>query len=582
MKPAAVISPPSYAKGETTPELLPFCIGQVLDRTATLFPDRPALIVRASKERLTWAELRAEVEQVARGLMALGIRKGDRVGMWATNCTEWVLTQFATAKMGAIMVNINPRYRSHELEYALRQSECQTLILIRGFRDIDYVETLFAVAPELREGRPGALASPKLPHLSKLVFVGEATPPQMLGWKNLVAMADQVTEPQLREREASLKPHDPINIQYTSGTTGLPKGATLSHRNVVNNGLLIGRCEKLTDQDSICIPVPFYHCFGMVLANMACLTSGAAMVIPSPYFDPIETLATVEAERCTALYGVPTMFIAELNHPEFKRFDLSSLRTGIMAGSNCPMELMRQVTEQMHCSELTIAYGLTEASPVISQTRTDDSLEVRVSTVGRTQPHTEVKIIEPKTGVIVPRGVTGELCTRGYLVMNGYYNNPEATAKVMDPDGWLHSGDLATMDENGYIRIAGRIKDIIIRGGENISPREIEEFLLTNPAIADVQVIGVPDPKFGEEVMAWVILKAGGKLTEDEVKQFCKGQIARYKVPRYVRFVDSFPMTVSGKVQKFLMREMAAAELAALRPTPAQPAAPMAQAQASD
>jgi fatty-acyl-CoA synthase len=582
MEPTAKISRPSYSQGETTPELLPLCIGQVLDRTAERSPHRPALIVRQSNDRFTWAELRTAVEKVARGLMALGVGKGDRVGMWATNCTEWVLTQFATAKMGAVMVNLNPRYRSHELGYALRQSECQTLIMIRGFRDIDYVETLFEVAPELRDGRPGALSSPKLPHLSRLVFVGDAPPAPMLAWNDLVAMAEKISEQQLHEREAALSPQDPINIQYTSGTTGMPKGATLSHRNVVNNGMLIGNCEKLTDRDSICIPVPFYHCFGMVLANMACLSSGAAMVVPSAYFDPLETLATVQEERCTALYGVPTMFIAELNHPEFKRFDLSSLRTGIMAGSNCPMELMRQVTQQMHCSELTIAYGLTEASPVISQTRTDDSLEIRVGSVGRALPHTEIKIIEPQTGVIVPRETTGELCTRGYLVMTGYYNDPQATAKTLESDGWLHTGDLATMDENGYVRIAGRIKDIIIRGGENISPREIEEFLLTCPAIADVQIIGVPDPKFGEEVMAWVVLKAAATMTAEEVKQFCRGKIARYKIPRYVRFVDSFPMTVSGKVQKFLMRQISAAELAAAHPVSPQPAGPMAQAQASD
>lgn len=574
---AAAASEVSYSCGENTPELWTLCIGQVLDRTAALYPDSPALIVRQSNDRFTWAELRTACETVARGLMALGIEKGDRVGIWATNYTEWVLTQFATAKMGATLVNMNPRYRSHELEFALRQSECQTLIMIRGFRDCDYVETLFEVAPELRSGRPGALASEKLPHLSRLVFVGDEPPTPMLAWRDLVGMADQVSEQQLREREASLVPHDPINIQYTSGTTGQPKGATLNHRNVVNNGLFIGQAQKLTAQDKVCIPVPFYHCFGMVLGNMACLTSGAAMVIPAAYFDPLETLAAVQDERCTALYGVPTMFIAELHHPEFPRFDLTSLRTGIMAGSNCPMELMRRVTDEMHCSELTIAYGLTEASPVISQTRTDDSLEIRVTTVGRAQPHTEIKIVDPKTGAIVPRGVDGELCTRGYLVMNGYYNDAQATAKVLEPEGWLHSGDQAVMDENGYVRISGRIKDIIIRGGENISPREIEEFLHTCPAVADVQVIGVPDPKFGEEVMAWIVLKAGATMTEEAVRQFCKGKIAYYKIPRHVRFVDSFPMTVSGKVQKFIMRQISATELARRAPA-AQPAASMAQA----
>jgi fatty-acyl-CoA synthase len=558
----------SYSRGETTPDLLPLCIGQVLDRTAHLFPDRPALVVRHSNHRFTWTQLHAEVERLARALMALGVEKGDRVGIWATNCTEWVITQFATAKMGAVLVNINPRYRAHELQYALKQSECQTLIMIRGFRDCDYVDTLFSIAPESRNSRPGAFAAKELPHLSNVVFIGEGTPSSMLSWDGLMAMAEQTSVEQLRAREAGLAAHDPINIQYTSGTTGMPKGATLSHTGVVNNGLLIGHAMKVTAQDSICIPVPFYHCFGMVLGNMTCLVSGAAMVIPAAYFDPLDTLRAVKEERCTGLYGVPTMFIAELQHPEFKRFDLSSLRTGIMAGSSCPIELMRRVVDEMHCTELTIAYGLTEASPVITQTRTDDSLELRVTTVGRALPHTEVKIIDPQTGAAVARGVNGELCTRGYLVMNSYYNDPKSTATAIEPDGWLHTGDLATMDDNGYVRITGRIKDIIIRGGENVYPREIEEYLHTHPAIADVQVIGVPDPKYGEAVMAWIEVKRGAKLTEDDVKRFCKGQIADFKIPKYVRFVDSFPMTVSGKVQKFRMREISVAEMSAATAVP--------------
>jgi fatty-acyl-CoA synthase len=558
-------APSSYSQGATTPDLLPLCIGQVLDRTVSSFPDGQALVVRHTNDRFTWTQLRAAVEEVARGLMALGVKKGDRVGIWATNCTEWVLTQFATAKMGAILVNINPQYRATELQYALKESACQTLILIRGFRDCDYVETLFSVAPEFRQGHSGEFQSEQLPHLSNVVFIGDGCPANLVSWRKLVSMAEQVSAEQLREREASLSPDDAINIQYTSGTTGFPKGATLTHYNVVNNGLLIGNSMKVGSRDSICIPVPFYHCFGMVLGNMTCIVHGATMVVPAPYFDVLQTLRAVEEERCTALYGVPTMFIAEFEHPEFQRFDLKSLRTGIMAGSSCPIELMRRVVDEMHCTELTIAYGLTEASPVITQTSTDDPLELRVTTVGRALPHTEVKIIDPLTREIVPRGTNGELCTRGYLVMKGYYNNPQGTAEAIEPSGWLHTGDLATMDANGYVRITGRIKELIIRGGENIYPREIEEFLHTCPGVADVQVIGIPDPKYGEEVMAWIKTKRDVTLTAEDVKQYCKGQIAHFKIPRHVRFVDSFPMTVSGKVQKFRMREISVAEMAAAR-----------------
>ena len=546
----------SYSKGPDTTELLNLCVGQVLDRSAERFPDGLALVMRHTDDRFTWSQLRQEVERLSRGLMGLGVEKGQRVGMWATNCTEWVLAQFATAKIGAILVNLNPRYRAHELEYALRQSECETLLLISGFRDCDYVETLFTVAPESRTSSPGHFSSQRLPHLKNVVFCGEAAPSAMFSWKQLLAMGEQVSTEQLRAREATLSPHDAINIQYTSGTTGFPKGATLSHYGVVNNALLIGDCMKLTENDRLCIPVPFYHCFGMVLSNMNCVVHGSAMVIPAEFFDPLETLRTVEAERCTALQGVPTMFIAELEHPQFKDFDLTSLRTGIMAGSSCPIELMRQVTEVMHMYELTIAYGLTEASPVITQTRTDDSLERRVTTVGRLLPHTEVKIVDAATGKTVPRGAIGELRTRGYLVMQGYYNNPKATAETIDAKGWLSTGDLATMDEDGYVRITGRIKEMIIRGGENIYPREIEEFLHTCPAIADVQVVGVPDVKFGEQVMAWIILRKGHEMTPEAVRDFCKGEIASFKIPRLVKFVDSFPITISGKVQKFRMREI--------------------------
>jgi fatty-acyl-CoA synthase len=555
----------SYTRGESEPPLLHLCIGNMLDGTAAAYPSQPALVIRHTHERLTWAELHLEVERLARALMAIGIEKGDRVGIWATNRTEWVLTQFATAKIGAILVNLNIRYRAHELEYALRQSECQTLILIRGFHDCDYVESLFSIAPQLAEGRSGSLKARQLPHLSKVIFIGDDAPPSMLPWRDLLAMAGQTSMERLRQREASLSCHDAINIQYTSGTTGFPKGATLSHYNVVNNGLLISSTMKLTERDSVCIPVPFYHCFGMVLANMSCLASGAAMVLPSEAFDALEALRTVQEERCTAIYGVPTMFIAEFHHSQFQEFDLTSLRTGIMAGSSCPIELMRRVVDEMHCSQLTTVYGLTESSPGMTQTRTGDSLQVRVTSVGRALPHTEIKIVNPKTGAIVPHGMIGEICTRGYLVMKGYYNDSKSTAEAIEPDGWLHSGDLGVMSDDGYIRITGRIKEMIIRGGENIYPREIEEFLHTCPAIADVQVIGIPDAIYGEEVMAWVKLKRGATLAERDVKNFCKGQIANFKIPRYVRFVDSFPMTGSGKIQKFRMREISLAEFSANR-----------------
>jgi fatty-acyl-CoA synthase len=552
---------PSYFKGQDSPALLNFCIGQALDRSAEKFPDRPALVVRHQGIRYTYAELRREVERAARALIALGVKKGDRVGVWSTNNAEWVVMQFATAKAGAILVNLNLRYRAHELKYALRQSECQTLFLIRGFRDCDYVESLFTLSPESRHSQPEDFDSTSLPDLKRVIFIGPDTPSAMYAWHDFLKMADDVSEQKLREREATLHPHDPINLQYTSGTTGFPKGATLSHYSIVNNGMLIGAAMKMTDQDSICIPVPFYHCFGMVLGNMNCVVAGAAMVIPAEYFDPLVTLQAVHEERCTALHGVPTMFIAELGHERFREFDLSCLRTGIMAGSSCPIELMRRVVDEMHCSELTIAYGLTECSPVITQTSTDDPLELRVTTVGRALAHTEVKIVDPQTGATVPVGTNGELCGRGYMVMNGYYNDPKATAETIDAEGWLHTGDVATVDENGYFRITGRIKEMIIRGGENIYPREIEEFLYQCPGIADAQVIGIPDVRLGEDVMAWVKLKEGAELTEEQVRRFCKGKIADFKIPRHVKFVDSFPMTVTGKIQKFLMREVSVREM---------------------
>ena len=552
----------SYSHGTGSTPLLGTCIGQVLDETAAAYPDNEALVVRHQKKRYSYRQFHEEVELAARGFLRLGIRKGDRVGIWATNCAEWVVTQFATAKIGAILVSINPANRTFELEYALRQSECQSLLLIHGFRDCDYVATVSSVCPELAGSRPGALRAEKLPHLKNLIFLGgETAPGGMFHWQDLLAMGRELPAEELRKREAALEADDAINIQYTSGTTGLPKGATLSHHNIVNNAQLIAASMKFTSRDRMCIPVPFYHCFGMVLSNMACVISGATMVIPAAYFDALETLRAASEEKCTALQGVPTMFIEELGHPEFGRFDLRHLRTGIMAGSPCPIEVMKRVVNLMHCSEMTIAYGLTEASPVITQTKTDDPLELRVTTVGKALPHTEVKIINPATGKIVPIGTTGELCARGYMVMKGYYNNPEASRQAIGADGWLHTGDLAAMDENGYFQITGRGKDVIIRGGENIYPREIEEFLHTCPGVSSVQVIGVPDPVYGEQVMAWVKPLPGATLTPEAITQFSEGRIAKYKIPKYIKFVDSFPMTVTGKVQKFKMREISIQEL---------------------
>ncbi len=551
----------SYFKGGETPALLHLTISQALDRTADRNPDSLALVSRHQGLRYTYAEFRKEVDRVARGLMALDIKKGDRVGIWATNVAEWTLLQFATAKIGAILVNMNLRYRAHELKYALKQSECQSLFLLHGFHDCNYIETLFSLSPESVNDKPCDFTSAQLPQLKKVVFIGPNPPSAMLPWNTMLEMGNSISDQQIAAREATLDPHDTVNIQYTSGTTGFPKGASLSHYNLVNNGYMIGKNMKMGPGESICIPVPFYHCFGMVLGNLNCVTTGAAMVIPAEYFDPLATLQAIAEERCTAVHGVPTMFIAELEHPRFKEFDLTSLRTGIMAGSSCPIELMRRVVDKMHISELTIVYGLTEASPGITQTSPDDPLELKVTTVGRPFAHTEVKLTDPQTREIVPIGAIGEICTRGYLVMNGYYNDPKSTAETIEPDGWLHTGDLAVADENGYFTITGRIKEMIIRGGENIYPREIEEYLRHMPEISDVQVFGVPDLKYGEEAVAWIILRKDCTLTEDQVKAFCKGTIASFKIPRYVRFVDSFPMTVSGKIQKFKMRESAVKEM---------------------
>jgi len=551
----------SYTCGTADIPLLGKCIGEVLDETASAAPDQCALVVRHEHMRLTYRELRDEVERVARGLLSLGVQKGDRVGIWSTNSSQWVMTQFATAKIGAILVSINPLNRAFELEHVLRQSECQTLLLIDGFRDARFPAIVRELCPELDWCAAGALTSSKLPHLRHVIYVGDQAPAGMMSWGELLQAGQATPERQLRARESELEFDDSINIQYTSGTTGFPKGATLSHHNIVNNGLLIANALKLSTRDRLCIPVPFYHCFGMVLANMACVVTGATMVVPAPHFDPEATLRAVQEERCTALHGVPTMFIAQLTHPNFAKYDVRSLRTGIMSGSPCPIAIMRRVVSEMNCHELTIAYGLTEASPVITLTTTDDPIELRVTTVGRALPHTEIKIVDPDTRRMVPVGESGELCTRGYLVMKGYYKNPEATRAAIDPDGWLHTGDLGMIDERGYVKITGRAKDVIIRGGENIYPREVEEFLYSCPAITDVQIIGVPDLKFGETVVAWVKLAPGATLTIDGLRDFCAGRIADFKIPRYLKIVDTFPMTVTGKMQKFQMREVSIREL---------------------
>ena len=560
MKTEATRGQSSYVCGASTSTLIGRCIGQVLDDTADHFPERDALVVKHENRRFTYRQLKTEIELAARGFLSLGVKKGDRIGIWSTNSSEWVITQFATAKIGVILVNINPLNRAFELKHALRQSECQTLLMIDGFRDANYVSILREICPEMGSSAPGSLQSENLPDLRTIVFVGETVTPEMFSWEDLLRRGQTTSLDELRQRESELEFDDPINIQYTSGTTGLPKGAMLSHHNIVNNAQFIAAALRLSPQDRLCIPVPFYHCFGMVLGNMACVVSGATMVVPAAYFDPEATLRAIHEEKCTALHGVPTMFIAELSCPNFKDFDLSSLRTGIMSGSPCPIEVMRRVVKEMNCQELTIAYGQTEASPVITQTTTADPIEVRVTTVGKAMPHTEVKIIDPLTGKIVPRGTAGELCTRGYLVMKGYYRNPEATRKAIDDDGWLRTGDLAVLDDRGYFKIVGRSKDMVIRGGENIYPREIEEFLFSCPRILDVQIVGVPDLKYGEAVAAWVKLKPGEALTLEDLKQFCKGKIAEYKIPRYLKVTSDFPMTVSGKIQKFKMREISIQE----------------------
>ncbi|NCC32916.1 MAG: AMP-binding protein [Chloroflexia bacterium] len=551
----------SYVSGTSSQPLLGETIGACFDRIAARFPANEALICCAQGLRYTYAELKTEVDRCARGLMAFGLVKGDRVGIWAPNRAEWAITQFATAKTGLILVNINPAYRLHELEYALSQSGCRILIIAPQFRTSDYTAMMYELVPELNEATHGHVQSARLPELQMVVRLGEERTPGMVIWADLLAAAEQVSPADLQIRQAEQQFDDPINIQYTSGTTGYPKGATLSHHNILNNGYFVAALMGFTEQDRLVIPVPLYHCFGMVMGNLGCLTHGATMIYPSEGFEPLAVLQAVETERATALYGVPTMFIAELEHPDFKRFDLTSLRTGVMAGSPCPVEVMRQVQSVMHMHDVEICYGMTETSPVSTQTRIGTPLEKQVSTVGQVHPHVEVKIIDPGSGRIVPHGETGELCTRGYSVMLGYWNNDEATHKAIDRAGWMHTGDLAVMDKEGYINIVGRIKDMIIRGGENVYPREIEEFLYTHPKISDVQVIGVPDRRYGEEIMAWVKLKPGVTADEEEIRAFCQGQIAHFKIPRYVKFVEAFPMTVTGKIQKFLMRRQSIEEL---------------------
>jgi len=535
-------------------------IGGLLDRMAERFPDNDALVYVDRGLRYSYYEFNEVCRRVAKGLLKLGVKKGDHVSIWATNVPEWVILSFATAKIGAVLVTINTSYRSAELEYILKQSDSSSLFLVKGFKDTDYMETLYEVVPEVRGSVPGTLLSEKLPYLKRVVYIGDETPSGTINFRDLYEMAERVSDEELAEVERSLDIHDVINMQYTSGTTGFPKGVMLTHYNLTNNGFYIGECMKFTEKDRLCIPVPFFHCFGSVLAVMASVTHGSTMV-PIETFNPLQVLEAIEKERCTAVHGVPTMFIAELEHPDFDKFDLTSLRTGIMAGSVCPIEVMKRAVNDMHMKEITSVYGQTEASPGITQTRTEDSVELRVATVGRALPGAEVKIINIETGATLPPGKQGELCARGYMVMKGYYKMPEETAKVIDAEGWLHTGDLAVMDEHGYCKITGRIKNMIIRGGENIYPKEIEEFLYTHPKVSDVQVYGVPDRKFGEQVMAAIVLKKGTEMTEDEVKEFCRGKIANYKIPKYVKFVESYPMTASGKIQKFKLREMAIREL---------------------
>ena len=557
------MSQPSYTRGRQDQALLTQTIGQAFDATVARFADGEALVSRHQGLRYSWRQLAEQVEVHARALMALGVNTGDRVGIWSPNCAQWCILQLASAKVGAILVNINPAYRVGELEYVLRQSGCRWLVCADAFKTSDYHAMVQELAPELASAIPGEMVSERLPDLRGVVSLAANPPAGFLPWQALAERAGQTSVEACAARQQSLQFDQPVNIQYTSGTTGAPKGATLSHYNILNNGFMVGESLGLTARDRMVIPVPLYHCFGMVMANLGCITHGSTMIYPNDAFDAELTLRAVAEERVSILYGVPTMFIAMLDHPARAQMDLSTLRSGIMAGATCPIEVMRRVIDQMHMAEVQIAYGMTETSPVSLQTGPDDGLELRVTTVGRTQPQLENKLVDAD-GCIVPRGEIGELCTRGYSVMLGYWDNPQATADAIDPAGWMHSGDLAVMDEHGYVRIVGRNKDMIIRGGENIYPRELEEFFYTHPAVADAQVIGIPCSRYGEEIVAWIKLHPGHSATVEELQGWCKARIAHFKVPRHIRFVDEYPMTVTGKVQKFRMREISVAEISAV------------------
>jgi fatty-acyl-CoA synthase len=550
----------SYASGTSAKPLIGQTIGAYFDAACAEHAEREALVVCHQEVRLSYAQLKLKVDALACGLLRLGLRPGDRIGIWSPNRLEWVLTQFAAAKTGLILVTINPAYRRSELEYALNKVGCRALVLAPQIKTSNCLEMLAALAPELANAEPGRLCASGLPKLEMVIRLGAEATPGMLNFDALLAAPSAAELELIAEIAVDLQFDDPINIQFTSGTTGSPKGATLTHHNILNNGYFVGEAMRLTTEDRVCIPVPLYHCFGMVMGNLGCLTHGSTMVYPADSFDPLATLTAAAAERCTALYGVPTMFIAVLEHPRFGEFKLGSLRTGTMAGSPCPVEVMKQVIGRLGMREVTIAYGMTETSPVSFQSGGDDSLERRVSTVGRIHPHVEVKIVDAE-GRIVPCGSTGELCTRGYSVMRGYWDDPQRTAEVLDESGWMHTGDLATLDEQGYCNIVGRIKDMVIRGGENVYPREIEEYLYKHPKVRDVQVVGVPDTKYGEELCAWIALKSGEAMTVEEIHGFCRGSIAHYKIPRYVRFVEEFPVTVTGKVQKFVIRQRMIEEL---------------------